>query len=220
MYIFFINVKTLNRGENMKKFIMYSIYGICFVLMLTIVVAYNTTSKEDEYKAEVDYDYVEDIIESPIESVNIEQEDNKIIKPFNNDDVKIVKNYYDYKKDEKTQLNSITYYNDTYMQNSGICYSSGKPFEVVAVYDGEVTDVNTDELVGNSITIKHNDNSYSVYQSIKDIKVKKGDSIKRGTLLAYTNVSNINKDLNNHLYFELVINGNNVNPEEYYDSEL
>ena len=70
----------------------------------------------------------------------------------------------------------------------------------------------TDELVGNSITIKHDDNTYSIYQSLKDITVKKGDRVNQG--------DNINKDLNNHLYFELMIGGLSVNPEEYYDAAL
>ena len=205
----------------MRKFIIYSVYSICFVLMLSVIVAYNASNKESEGLTNIDYDYVEDIIEPNIESVNNESDDeNKIAKPYKREDIKIVKNYYNYKENEKSQINSINYYNNTYFQNNGICYSNGNPFEVYSVLDGVVTDITKDELVGNSITIKHNDNSYSVYQSIKDIQIKKGDKVTKGTLLAYSNVSNFNKDLKNHLYFELVINGKNVNPEEYYDTEL
>lgn len=221
MYIFLIIVKTFNRGEIMRKFIIYSVYSICFVLMLSVIVAYNVSNKESEGLTNIDYDYVEDIIEPNIESVNNESDDeNKIAKPYKREDIKIVKNYYNYKENEKSQINSINYYNNTYFQNNGICYSNGNPFEVYSVLDGVVTDITKDELVGNSITIKHNENSYSVYQSIKDIQIKKGDKVTKGTLLAYSNVSNFNKDLKNHLYFELVINGKNVNPEEYYDTEL
>ena len=205
----------------MRKFIIYSVYSICFVLMLSVIVAYNVSNKESEGLTNIDYDYVEDIIEPNIESVNNESDDeNKIAKPYKREDIKIVKNYYNYKENEKSQINSINYYNNTYFQNNGICYSNGNPFEVYSVLDGVVTDITKDELVGNSITIKHNENSYSVYQSIKDIQIKKGDKVTKGTLLAYSNVSNFNKDLKNHLYFELVINGKNVNPEEYYDTEL
>ena len=205
----------------MKKFIIYSIYSICFVLMLSVIVVYNSSSTESETSLSKDYDFVQDILEPTSKSVNnINENDNKIIRPYKFEDIKIVKNYYSYKDNEKSQLESINFYNDTYFQSNGICYSNGKSFEVYSILDGEVVDTTSDELTGNSITIKHNNNSYSVYQSIKDIKVKKGDKVSKGDLLAYSNVSNINKDLNNHLYFELVINGNNVNPEEYYDTEL
>lgn len=200
----------------MKKFIIYSIYSICFILMLSVVVAYNVSNKNQSQK-NMDYDYVEDILESPYESVNNEVYDDKIIKPFNDEDVKIVKNFYDYKLDEKEQQNSIIYYDNTYMQSSGISYSSGKSFEVLSIYEGEVTEISDDELTGNSITIKHNDNTYSVYQSLENIKVKKGDKIKKGQVLALSGTSNLNKDLKNHLYFELIIDGKCVNPEEYYD---
>ncbi len=200
----------------MKKFIIYSIYSICFILMLSVVVAYNVSNKNQSQK-NIDYDYVEDILESPYESVNNEVYDDKIIKPFNDEDVKIVKNFYDYKLDEKEQQNSIIYYDNTYMQSSGISYSSGKSFEVLSIYEGEVTEISDDELTGNSITIKHNDNTYSVYQSLENIKVKKGDKIKKGQVLALSGTSNLNKDLKNHLYFELIIDGKCVNPEEYYD---
>ena len=75
MYIFLIIVKTFNRGEIMRKFIIYSVYSICFVLMLSVIVAYNVSNKESEGLTNIDYDYVEDIIEPNIESVNKEEPD-------------------------------------------------------------------------------------------------------------------------------------------------
>lgn len=216
MYKLYFFVKTSNRGEIMKKFIIYSIYSICFVLMLSVVVAYNV-SKKNSSGINMDYDYVQDIIESPYERVNNEVYDEKIIKPFNDNNVKVVKGYYNYKLDEKEQENSIIYYDNTYMQNTGISYSSGKAFDVLAIYDGEVVEVSDDDLVGNSITIKHNDKSFSIYQSVDNIKVKKGDKIKKGDVLALSGTSNISKELKNHLYFEIIIDGVSVNPEEYYD---
>ena len=106
------------------------------------------------------------------------------------------------------------------MQNFGVSYSNNKSFEVLASLEGEVTEVLEDDLVGNSITIKHGDNMFTVYQSVTDIKVKQGDHVKQGQIIATTGTSNLSKELNNHLYFELIIDGNNVNPEEYYDKEL
>ena len=46
---------------------------------------------------------------------------------------------------------------------------------------------------------------------LKDAVVKQGDVI--GT----SGTSNISKELNSHLKFELIKNGQIVNPEEYYD---
>ncbi len=204
----------------MKKYIIYSLYGFCLILMIAVVVTYNNVSK-DAPTAEIltDYDYVYDILNSTVKEVNNESQIT-VIKPYINKDVKIVKNYYDYKSEEKEQQNSIMYYDGTYMQSTGISYGAKDSFEVVSVLPGEVTEVLEDKLVGNSITIKHDDNTYSVYQSIKDIKVSKGDKVSQGDVLATTGTSNISQELNNHLYFELIVNGKCVNPEEYYDSAL
>jgi len=207
----------------MKKIVLFSMYGICIVFMLAVVIGYNIVNKNyvegEESIVPVDYDYVHDIVEQPVQQVNTDKEI-ALIRPYFEKEVSIIKNYYDYKSDEKAQQNSITYYDGTYMQNTGISYGSKKDFDVVAVLPGEVVEVLEDELVGNSVTIKHSDNTYSVYQSVKDISVKKGDKINQGDKIAISGTSNISKDLGNHLYFELIIDSNCVNPEEYYDKAL
>ncbi len=207
----------------MKKIVLFSIYGICIVFMLAVVIGYNVVNKNyvesEDSILPIDYEYVQDIVDPPTQQVNSDK-DIAVIRPYFEKEVSIVKNYYDYKSDEKTQQNSITYYDGTYMQNTGISYGSKKDFDVVSVLPGEVIEVIEDELVGNSITIKHSDNTYSVYQSIKDISVKKGDKVNQGDKIAISGTSNIAKDLDNHLYFELVIDSNCVNPEEYYDKAL
>lgn len=204
----------------MKRIIMYSVYGVCLVLMMGMLIEYSTTNKvEKNPMQEVDYNYVYDLFQNSLQQVASNKEVT-LIKPYTNENVKIVKNYYDYKADEAAQRESIIYYNGTYMQSTGISYGLDDSFDVVAILDGEVTEVTNDELIGNSITIKHSDNTFSIYQSIKDITVEKGDKVLQGDKLAITGTSNISKELNNHLYFELIIDGNSVNPEEYYNSAL
>ncbi len=213
-------VKTLNRGEIMKKIVMYSVYSVCLILMICVLVGYNSLNKETSSpEVLIDYDYVYDLFKNPIQQVNSES-DLTVIKPYTNEKVSIAQNYYDYRGEEKEQQNSIIYYDGTYMQSTGVSYSSGEAFDVVSVLPGEVTEVVEDELIGNSITIKHEDNTYSVYQSVTDITVSKGDSVNQGDKIAVSSTSNLNKDLNNHLYFELIIDGKSVNPEEYYDAAL
>ncbi len=220
MYKLFIMVKTFNRGEIMKKIVMYSVYSVCLILMICVLVGYNSLNKETSSpEVLVDYDYVYDLFKNPIQQVNSDS-DLTVIKPYTNEKVSIAQNYYDYRGEEKEQQNSIIYYDGTYMQSTGVSYSSGEAFDVVSVLPGEVTEVVEDELIGNSITIKHEDNTYSVYQSVTDITVSKGDSVNQGDKIAVSSTSNLNKDLNNHLYFELIIDGKSVNPEEYYDAAL
>ena len=60
----------------------------------------------------------------------------------------------------------------------------------------------------------------STYQSITDISVKEGDLVKQGDVIAKSSTSNISTDLGNHLYFELILNGSTVDPEDYFDKSL
>ena len=105
MYIFLVTVKNFNRGEIMNKIIKYSMYAVALFFMALVVVSYNTLNKEETITGNipVDYDYVTDIITSEIRQVNKINESNVIIRPYFEQEVEIVKSFYDYKSDEKTQ---------------------------------------------------------------------------------------------------------------------
>lgn len=206
-------------NRRLKKSVVFVLYGLGFVFMLGGL--FLIDNSEDNFASDdSDYKYVsKKIIESfddiPVNAIS----DNKIFigKPFISDDIKIVKDYYNIADDEENQKNSIIYYQDIYMPSSGISYSNGdNDFDVLAILDGKVSDVKEDDILGNSITITHDNGIVSVYQSIKDFKVNKGDSVKQGDVIAKSGISNITADLGNHLYFELMINGVNVDPEDYY----
>ena len=91
--------------------------------------------------------------------------------------------------------------------------ASGKKVETAPV---EVKEVKEDTTLGNIVTIDHDKGITSVYQSISDITVKKDDEVAAGQIIAKSSTSNISTELENHLYFELIINGACVNPENYY----
>ena len=74
-------------------------------------------SNDDVNTEYVDDDIVEDEQYIPVINTKIE-----IIKPFINDKVTIAKSYYDYKAEADSQKNSIIYYENIYMQNSGVDY--------------------------------------------------------------------------------------------------
>ena len=124
-------------------------------------------------------------------------------------------------KRKEDQKKSLIYYQDTYIQSTGISYQlEGTSFDAIAILDGEVVEVKEDALLGNTVTIKHSSSVTSVYQSITDITVQKGETVQKGMKIGTSGKSNINADLGNHLYFELIIDNISVNPEEYYDKTL
>lgn len=168
---------------------------------------------------EREFDYVsQTIFEDDVPVVNTTP---TIIRPYTNTNVKIVKDFYDYQADEEKQQNSIIYYESTYLQNSGISYGGvEETFEVVAILDGTVTSVKEDNTLGKIVEVRHSNDMISVYQSLSEVTVKENDEIKQGTIIGKSGSSNISKELNNHLHFELIIKGQIVNPENYYDKKV
>ena len=203
--------------RQLKKSVVYSLYGISFALLVGGVVGLGLATKK---VSESEFQYVSKGILDYEEEVKVVNTSPVIARPYIDKDVNVVKSYYDYKAEAASQENSLIYYEDTYMQSSGVAYSKGDVFDVVSILDGTVTEVKEDTTLGNVITIKHENGIVSVYQSISDIQVKENDVVTSGQILAKSSTSNISTELENHLYFELIVNGTCVNPENYYDKSV
>lgn len=213
----FNEVNKMNR--RLKKSVVYILYGIAFLFMLGGLFFIDNVSEKNNFSSKEEYKYVsKDIInkDSDIPVNVIENKKILINKPYNDESVKIVKNYYSMSDDEEIQQNSIIYYENTYMPSSGVSYGNDNDFDVISILDGKVIEVKEDDILGNVIVIQHDNGIMSSYQSVKDINVKKDDNVKQGDIIAKSSTSNISTDLGNHLYFELMINGLNVDPEDYY----
>lgn len=203
------------KNRKLKSNIVPIIYGLVAILGIGSAYLIENMLNNAVFKEEDHYGYVsETITEEEVPVVNTEP---TLIRPYNDPELKVLKNYYDYKADETSQQNALIYHENTYMQNSGIAYGGKDNFDVVAILDGEVVEVKNDKLLGNIVQIKHNEKIISVYQSLSETNVKKGDTIKQGQVIGKSGTSNISKDLGSHLLFELIINGETVNPEDYYD---
>lgn len=214
--------------RKLKPFAVSIIYVLSIVMLVFSMyfiqgIISNAVLKEDESNIT---DNIEDeIIVNTDDEVNVEDipvvnTDSQIIRPYIDESVKIARNYYDYQADTTSQENSIIYYENTYMQNSGIDYTGSTEFDVVSILDGTVISVSDDDILGTSIQIKHSNDLVSVYQSMSNVTVKENDTVTQGTVLGKSGESNISSDLGNHLHFELYHQGSVVNPEEYYGKLL
>ena len=209
--------------RKLKLFVVPMVYVLSIAMLITSVYFIERIVNKAIFKdVEVeDVEEVEDVVdESVTNDVPVVNTDPQIIRPYTNEAVKVVKSYYDYKADNASQENSIVYYGDTYMQNSGVDYSSGSEFDVVSILDGTVMEVVDDEIMGKTIKIKHSNDLISVYQSMGSIDLSVNDSVSQGAIIGKSGESNISRDLNNHLHFELYYQGSVVNPEDYYGKLL
>lgn len=193
-------------------FFVFSMYFVQKMLSSALLKEKNIFNEETEY---VDNEIIENNEYLPVVGV-IET----IIKPFTSSSVYISKSYYDYMGDASNQQNSIIYYENTYMQNSGIDYSSDNAFDVVSILEGTVIDVKKDNIMGTIVEIRHTNELISVYQSLGEVNVKIDDKVVQGQIIGKSGKSNLNLHKDNNLHFELYYMGEIVNPEDYYDKSL
>ena len=205
------------RRRKLKPYVLPTLMIIAITgIILGTAMLSNSLKNKDTYEEPTSY--VNDtILEEDQAVIN---ETTKMINPYTDTTVTIGKNYYDYKADAKTQEKSIIYHDNTYLQNSGTDFISQNTFDVVAVLDGSVTDVKEDETLGKVVEIKHDNGYVSIYQSLSEVSVKKGDIITQGQVIGKSGTNELDKDIGNHLHFELYVNGQVVDPTLYLNKEL
>lgn len=210
------------KDKKLKGWVLPSLYAFFFVGVFLVTLGVSNVlmekSSNPKNKEKEEINYVSDSIID--EEKPVVQEVETMLKPYINVEAKVSKYYYDYKATEENQEKSLTYHDNTYMQNSGIDYTAENIFDVVSVLDGTVVNVKEDDLLGKCVEIKHDNNYTSVYQSLSEVNVKKGDNVIRGQLIGKSGENKLDKDLGNHLHFELYIKGKVVNPLDYIDKEV
>ena len=209
-------------NRKLKKSVVYSMYALSLCMLIGGIILLEINSKKLKSNNNIKDDNYQYVSKTGIEKKDIPVVNTKnvLIRPYKDSDVKVLKSFYDYKSTEDEQEKSIIYYEDTYLPSSGVSYGKDKEFDVIAVFDGKITSVKEDDILGNIVVIEHNNGIKATYESIQDISVKEGDAVSQGDLIAKSSTSNISKDLNNHLYFELSIKDVAVNPEQYFDKSI
>lgn len=203
----------------LRKWVVYGVYALTFLSVFSsIYFIEKSLAPENTFNNDKDYIYVSKTIFD--DEVPVVATTTQIIRPYKATDIEIAKNYYDYKADADSQQKALLYYENTYLQNSGIEYKGSNNFDVVSILDGTVISIKTDNILGNVVEIRHDNDMISVYQSLSDVNVTENQEVKQGDIIGKSGTNNISKDLGDHLHFELIINGQNVNPEEYYNKNI
>ena len=101
--------------------------------------------------------------------------------------------------------------------HSGIDMKAEKGTEVKAPADGKVVSASQDSLTGHTISIDHGNGMVStVYNLESSDKVTVGQEVKMGDVIGTAGSSAAIELLDDpHIHFELKVNGEFVNPEEY-----
>ena len=211
------------KKRKLKGYVLPTVYVLVIaVLFISVSFLGSALQKELQYQ-DLSTDALEDNVTPVIkeeETPTDETTESKIVKPFTSTSVGISKSYYDMTDDEATQENSLVYYEQTYLQNSGVLYSSDEVFDVLATFDGTVTNVSTDEILGNVVEITHNPNLKTVYYSLGEVTVKKDDILKSGDIIGKSGDNLLEGEKDNSLLVEVYYNGNTIDPEDFYNMNI
>lgn len=204
--------------RRLKRSVIYAVYALGIISLIGTIYLVEGAMSNNSFKEDEEYEYVsKTIFDTAVPVVN---EVKELTRPYKDEDITILRSYYDYKADASSQEKSLIYYEGIYLQSSGVSYGRNDIFEVVSIKEGTVTDVKEDELLGKIVQIKHNDDTVSIYQSLSEVVVEKDEYVTRGQTIAKSGTSNVEKDLGNHVHFELIVSGNTVNPEEYFSKNI
>ena len=95
--------------------------------------------------------------------------------------------------------------------HDGIDVSGNNGDNVIAVQDGKVVDVQTDELWGDVVTIQHGNGLTAKYCGVK-ATVNKDDSIEQGQVIGTLVAIPIEATDGMHLHLEITVDGKTVDP--------
>ena len=106
---------------------------------------------------------------------------------------------------------------EEWITHTGIDIKADRTTVVKATADGTVKSIKNDPRYGLTVTIEHNDGYTSVYSSLLSAEfVKEGETVSQGqTIGTVGNSSVFEVAEDNHLHFELLKDGSNINPEIY-----
>lgn len=105
------------------------------------------------------------------------------------------------------------------MPHNGMDFTAPTGTEVYATGDGTVSVVQSSQRgLGNHIIIDHGFGYTTTYAHLTRFNVRRGQKVSRGEVIGY--VGNTGTSVAPHLHYEVKLNGNYVNPINYYFEDL
>lgn len=206
------------KTKRLKKIVLPTVYVMVIgVLFISISFLGNILQSKVEY-GNMAVSALKDNVTPVGKTDNVVE--SRIERPYVSSNVSISKSFYDMTDDEAKQQNSLVYYENTYLQNSGVLYSSTSAFDVICAIDGKVTNVSKDEILGNFVEITHNPNLKTIYYSLSEVQVKKDDTVMSGDVLGKSGDNSLNGETENCLLFEVYHNGTAIDPEDFYNMSI
>lgn len=132
------------------------------------------------------------------------------IQPVANEDLKRMASGYGWRTDPFTKTRKF---------HHGMDFSAETGTPVYATGDGMVVRADSKASgFGNHIRIEHGYGYLTIYAHLSDYNVRVGQKVKRGDLIGF--VGNTGRSRGPHLHYEVHLNGERLNPVNFYYGEL
>ncbi len=209
-----------------KKWFFPSLYLMLAALLLSAVVWYQNSGDEQTESIDEGMEQSEDYV--PIASegddaVPVMENQELIQLPVQDlDEAEIVTKFFDYNAEEAEKANALIHYNNRYYQSTGIdiANSDAEAFDVVASLSGTVKEVKKDPIMGNVVTIDHENDVTTYYASLDDVSVEQDAKVKQGDVIGTAGKNIFGKDNGIHVHFELRKAEKMINPEEFLNQPV
>lgn len=208
-----------------KKWFFPSLYLMLAALLLSAVVWYQNSGDEQTESVNGGTQQSEDYVPIATEgdAVPVMENQELIQLPvLDLDEAEIVTKFFDYNADEAEKANALIHYNNRYYQSTGIdiANSNAESFDVVAALSGTVKEVKKDPIMGNVVTISHENDVTTYYASLDEVSVEQDAKVKQGEVIGTAGKNIFGKENGIHVHFELRKAEEIINPEEYLNQPV
>lgn len=132
------------------------------------------------------------------------------IQPVNNKDLKYVASGYGMRIHPIYKIPKM---------HTGLDFTAPKGTEIYATGDGVVKDVERESGgYGHHVVIEHGFGYSTLYAHMSKINVKRGEKVKRGQVIGL--IGNTGTSAGAHLHYEVIKDGEKVNPAYYFFNDL
>jgi murein DD-endopeptidase MepM/ murein hydrolase activator NlpD len=103
--------------------------------------------------------------------------------------------------------------------HKGLDFTAPEGTPIYATGNGQVTQAgNAGDGYGNHVIVNHGYGYKSLYAHMVRVKVRRGQSVKRGQVIGW--VGSTGKSTGPHCHYEVIINGNQINPVYFFYNDL
>ena len=126
------------KTRKLKEWVIPTIY-LSAVLLFVGCIYTLVIGVQNFFSEKRDFDYSINAIDNPVPVIYSESSSkpvaqvSSIVKPYKGENITIGRSYYDINSDIESQEKSIIFYENTYIQNTGVDYISDNSFEVVSI---------------------------------------------------------------------------------------